>query len=150
MTFHEIQSDYKARLDADAWFTSNGVITVLSKSAEPGDVNVINEAVETDLRDKGLSFIVKMPNLRGAAKSGSGRALFYGVVEVVILENPLKNRVDSGIGVTGSEAALEVFQVLLGDIEIQLADNSYQEKDGPSGTIAYICRTEAETLISPR
>lgn len=150
MNFETVQSDYKTRLDADSWFVSKGVTTRLSKSAKAGDVSVLNAEVEADLKANGMSFVVKAPRLTTLDVSRSGRALFGSVIEVLVLENPMKNRVDGGLDVTGVQAAVETFKALLGHHEISLDETPYMEAEGPQGLIAYVIRTVATCVLTPR
>ena len=150
MQFEDTQSFYKERLDADSWFTTNGITVHLSKSAKAGDVSVINDDIESDLRSNGMAFVVKAPRLNTIAESFSQRSLYYSITEVLILENPERNRESTGLNVTGMVAVVETLKALVGHVEIRNSDMAYQETEGPSGLIVYIVRTEAECDLIPR
>lgn len=150
MNFADTQSFYKERLESDAWFAGHGVSVQLSKSAVPGDVDLINEQVEASLEDKGLAFVVKAPGLKSVDTTGSGRSLFKAVLEVVVFENPERNRIEAGISATAATVGVSTLAALIGNIEIEPAEDAYFETKGPNGLIAYVVRTLVDCEIDPR
>lgn len=152
MNFENVQTEYTTRLNQDSWFTGNKLTARVSKSARAEDVDLINDEIEEDLREKGLSFVVKAPRLKEGDSVTSGRALLYCTVDIVILENPEMNRKSTGINATGVKAAVETLMALIGHQEIKLdpGQNVYEEVEAPNGLIAYVVRTIATCDLWPR